>query len=62
MSKGLVGIYGGTFDPIHLGHLTAAEDIRQQLNFDEMRMVLSAYPPQRQQPMLSADDRYPLLQ
>jgi len=48
-----IGIYGGTFDPIHLGHIGAASDVQQVLQLDEVRMVLSARPPHRKQPILS---------
>ena len=58
----LLGVYGGTFDPIHLGHISAASDVAQSLQLDEVRMLLSARPPHRQQPELSADNRFRLLQ
>jgi len=57
-----VGIYGGTFNPIHLGHINAALDVQQSLQLDEMRMVLSATPPHRHQPELSAANRFALLE
>lgn len=34
-----VGIMGGTFDPVHMGHLLAAEQCREQLNLDELRFI-----------------------
>lgn len=57
-----IGIYGGTFDPIHVGHIGAASDVQQALQLGEVRMVLSARPPHRQQPILSAAERFGLLQ
>jgi len=62
MSIEFIGIYGGTFDPIHLGHLTAASDVGKAVGLDEVRMVLSANPPHRSVPVLSAQERFALLQ
>lgn len=56
-----LGIYGGTFDPIHLGHLTAASEVQKCLGLDEVRMVLSAKPPHRISPTLTAEERFSLL-
>jgi nicotinate-nucleotide adenylyltransferase len=61
MKASFIGIYGGTFDPIHYGHLSAASEVQQSLALDEVRMVLSAQPPHREQPVLSANDRFSLL-
>jgi nicotinate-nucleotide adenylyltransferase len=44
---GLVGIYGGTFNPIHLGHLRAAEEVVEALGLDCMLFVPSAEPPHK---------------
>ncbi len=40
-----VGIYGGSFDPIHFGHLLIAELVRERLNLDEIRFVPAAVSP-----------------
>lgn len=40
-----LGLVGGTFDPIHLGHLLAAEQCREQLELEEVRFVLAATSP-----------------
>ena len=42
-----VGLLGGTFDPIHLGHLAAARAARETLDLDSVRFVPSARPPHR---------------
>ena len=42
------GLYGGTFDPIHLGHCFAAERVREAFHLKAVRMVLSANPPHKE--------------
>ncbi|HZK24246.1 MAG TPA: nicotinate-nucleotide adenylyltransferase [Oscillospiraceae bacterium] len=42
-----VGIMGGTFDPIHLGHLVIAEEVRLQYNLDKVIFVPTGYPPHK---------------
>ncbi len=42
-----IGIYGGTFNPIHLGHLRAAEEIAERLELDRMLFVPCAVPPHK---------------
>ncbi len=43
-----VGILGGTFNPIHLGHLRAAEEVRDVEQLDEMWFVPAALPPHKE--------------
>lgn len=61
MSK-LIGILGGTFDPIHYGHLRSALDVMQDVGLDEVRFVPNNLPPHREQPWLDADTRKRLVQ
>ncbi len=42
-----VGIFGGTFDPVHMGHLRAVEEIREQYLLDKVYFVPSFIPPHK---------------
>ena len=55
------GVLGGTFDPIHLGHLRAAENAREALALDEVVFVPAGSPPHRGQPLTSGVDRYAMV-
>lgn len=52
---------GGTFDPIHLGHLRAAENAREALALDEVLFVPSGSPPHRTGPLSSGLDRFAMV-
>ncbi len=39
-----IGIFGGTFDPVHLGHLIIAQDVLETLGLDEVRFIPAAQP------------------
>lgn len=58
----LIGIYGGTFDPIHYGHLRPALDVMQQAELDEVRFIPNRIPPHREVPALSDEQRAELVQ
>jgi nicotinate-nucleotide adenylyltransferase len=52
-----IGLYGGTFDPIHLGHLRAAENAREEMSLDRVAFLPAAVPPHRDAPLSAASDR-----
>lgn len=47
MNSERIGVFGGTFDPVHVGHLAAALDVRHVLGLDRMLMVVAADPWQK---------------
>ena len=53
----MIGILGGTFDPVHFGHLRPALEIAETFSLDELRFIPSARPPHRWQPVASAQHR-----
>lgn len=57
-----IGILGGTFDPVHFGHLRPALDVAEQLNLEHVRLIPSAEPPHRAEPVATAQQRVALLQ
>lgn len=52
-----IGILGGTFNPVHIGHLRSAVEVAEVLQLDELRLIPSARPPHRSAPEVSAEDR-----
>lgn len=57
-----LGIFGGSFDPVHTGHLILAEACREALSLDEVWFVPAARPPHKSgRPLASMKDRLDLL-
>jgi len=58
-----IGIFGGSFDPVHYGHLLLAENAREQARLDRVFFVPAGLPPHKQgHPMASAEHRVAMLQ
>ena len=58
----LIGLLGGTFNPIHNGHLRLAQELAEALNFNEVRFIPSAQPPHKAVPEVSAQHRAAMVQ
>ena len=52
-----IGIFGGTFDPVHVGHLIIAEQAREQAGLDQVWFIPSARPPHKLDKPVSPFDR-----
>lgn len=52
-----VGVFGGTFDPVHYGHLRSALELVERLQLQQLRLMPCATPPHRGQPACSAHHR-----
>ena len=57
----MIGIFGGTFDPVHLGHIKPALDVKQRLALDELRFIPCSIPAHRAMPVATAEQRLTML-
>lgn len=57
-----IGIFGGTFDPVHMGHLILAEQCRAQAHLDEVWFVPSAQPPHKDRGVTRFEQRCEMLE
>jgi nicotinate-nucleotide adenylyltransferase len=58
----MIGIFGGTFDPVHYGHIKPALSVKQALHLSQLRFIPNRVPPHRDAPLLSVAQRLALLQ
>jgi nicotinate-nucleotide adenylyltransferase len=57
----MIGVLGGTFDPVHFGHLRPALEVMQALGLEQVRFVPNRIPPHRETPWLDVGKRLELL-
>jgi nicotinate-nucleotide adenylyltransferase len=57
----MIGIYGGSFDPVHLGHLITAESIKKELNFERLFLLPCCEPVHKNSLHYSSEQRLEML-
>src|SRR5919106_983706 len=57
-----IGIFGGTFDPIHFGHLRTAFELLQALKLNEIRFMPAGNPPHREVTVASPAERFAMVE
>ncbi|MEH6571314.1 MAG: nicotinate-nucleotide adenylyltransferase [Halioglobus sp.] len=62
IAGGPVAVFGGTFDPVHHGHLRSGVELAERLQFAEVRMMPCGSPPHRESPERSAMHRAAMLE
>jgi nicotinate-nucleotide adenylyltransferase len=61
--KERIGLFGGTFNPVHLGHIEAAEGVRAAFRLDRILFIPSYIPPHKDSGSIaSADDRFRMVE
>ena len=59
---GRIVLFGGTFDPIHFGHLITARAVAEKCGFDRITFMPAATPPHKATPQASGDHRLAMVQ
>ena len=59
--KTAIAVLGGTFDPVHYGHLRTAFEVREHLEFNDFRFMPAGRPPHRNYPVTDAGHRLAML-
>ncbi|MDM8566257.1 nicotinate-nucleotide adenylyltransferase [Candidatus Halobeggiatoa sp. HSG11] len=62
MNNKIIGIFGGTFNPIHHGHLRLAIELYERLDLAQVRFIPAASPPHKQQPCVTGQQRLQMVQ
>lgn len=58
----MIGIFGGTFDPVHYGHLRPVLEVMQELQLQEIRWIPCGQPPHRELPVADSSLRVAMLE
>jgi nicotinate-nucleotide adenylyltransferase len=58
----MIGVLGGTFDPVHYGHIKPALAVKQELSLTRLLFIPNRIPPHREAPWLSVEQRLSLLE
>jgi len=56
-APGAIGVLGGTFNPVHFGHLRSAVELLERLQLAQLHLMPCAVPPHREMPACSAEQR-----
>ena len=59
--SGKIGLFGGTFNPVHLGHLRSAEEIREEFNLAKVIFVPAHMPPHKPDDIIPAEHRFEMV-
>jgi len=57
----MIGIYGGTFNPVHYGHLRTALEVKELFELEQLRLIPCRLPPHRNEPDVDGEMRLDML-